>query len=71
MCVIGARVLDRYGKALNVPAAARERIDAAGTRWMTAEVSLAPLTEGDYVIEMEAVRDETRQRVLLAIRVVR
>jgi hypothetical protein len=67
----GARVLDRAGKALNVPAAARERIDAHGTRWIVAEVSLAPLTEGDYVIEVEAMKDETRERKLFAIRLVR
>ena len=67
----GARVLDRFGKPLNVPAVARERIDAQGTRWIVAEVTLAPLTEGDYVIEVEAMKDETRERRLFAIRLVR
>lgn len=67
----GARVLDRAGKPLNVPAASRERIDAQGTRWMVAEVTLAPLTEGDYLLEIEAMKDETRERTLFAIRVVR
>ncbi|MBA3950129.1 MAG: hypothetical protein H0X44_09320, partial [Acidobacteria bacterium] len=67
----GARVLDRLGKPLAVPAKAGERIDAAGVRWMTVEVVLAPLTGGDYVIELEAMKDETRERKLFAIRVVR
>lgn len=67
----GARVLDRLGKPLAVPAQSGERIDAAGIRWMTAEVVLAPLTDGDYVIELEATKDETRERKLFAIRVVR
>ena len=68
---VGARLLDRAGKPLAVPAAARERIDAAGTRWMVAEVALGPLAEGDYIVELEAMKNEARERRLLAIRVVR
>jgi VWFA-related protein len=64
----GARVLDRLGKPLNVPASSRERIDAQGVRWITAEVVLAPLS---YVIEIEATKDAARERKLFAIRVVR
>ena len=67
----GARVLDRQGKPLNVPIAARERIDAQGVRWLAAELALAPLTEGDYIIEVEAMKDARRERTLFAIRVVR
>jgi VWFA-related protein len=66
----GARVLDRQGKALNVPVTSRERVDADGTRWIVAEVALAPLAEGDYVFELEAAKDGTRERKLFAIRVV-
>lgn len=69
--VAGARVLDKQGNALKVPATARERVDAGGTRWLVAEVALAPFTEGDYIIEIEATRGETRERKLYAIRVVR
>ncbi|MDQ3070555.1 MAG: hypothetical protein M3R55_12615, partial [Acidobacteriota bacterium] len=67
----GARLLDRLGKPLSIPLAPRERIDAAGVRWIVAELPLAPLSDGDYVIEIEATRDETRERRLFAIRVVR
>jgi VWFA-related protein len=67
----GARVLDRLGKPLNIPVSSRERIDPQGVRWITAEVVLAPLSEGDYVIEIEATRDAVRERKLFAIRVVR
>lgn len=67
----GARVLDRFGKPLNVPVASRGRADAEGVRWMVAELTLAPLTEGDYVIELEAIKDERREKRLFAIRVVR
>jgi hypothetical protein len=67
----GARVLDRLGKPLNIPVSSRERIDPQGVRWITAEVVLAPLSEGDYVIEIEATKDAVRERKLFAIRVVR
>nr|MDQ3071622.1 hypothetical protein [Acidobacteriota bacterium] len=67
----GARLLDKLGNALNVPITAREKIDASGTRWIVAEAALAPLSDGDYLVEVEAMKDETRQRVLFAIRVVR
>ncbi len=49
-----ARLLDRTGKALAIPAAANTRTDADGTRWATAEVALAPLAPADYVIELAA-----------------
>ena len=67
----GARVLDRAGTALDVPVASRVRVDEAGTRWLVASLALAPFTDGDYVIEMEAVQGEQRERKLFAIRVVR
>lgn len=67
----GARVLDITGKPLNVPIAVRERADAGGARWLVAELVLAPLTDGDYVIEMEVMKDATREKKLFAIRVVR
>ncbi|MBA3949957.1 MAG: hypothetical protein H0X44_08445, partial [Acidobacteria bacterium] len=44
----GVRLLDRAGSPLTTPVASRERIDASGVRWMVAEVSLAPFTDGDY-----------------------
>jgi hypothetical protein len=67
----GARILDKTGQPLNVPITTRERADAGGVRWLVAEASLAPLADGDYVIEMEAMKDERRERKLFAIRVVR
>lgn len=67
----GARLLDRAGKPLPVPVASRLRVDADGTRWMTAELALAPLTDGDYVFELEVTKDAARERKLFAIKVVR
>jgi len=68
---VGARVLDKAGQPLNVPITTRERVDTGGVRWIVAEASLAPLADGDYVVEIEAMKDETRERKLFAIRVVR
>ena len=67
----GARLLDRAGNPLPVPVASRLRVDADGARWMTAELALAPLTDGDYVFELEVTKDAARERKLFAIRVVR
>ena len=47
-----ARLLDRTGKPLSVPVAAAVRDDADGSRWQTAQLALAPLAPGDYVIEI-------------------
>jgi hypothetical protein len=62
----GARLLDRTGKPTPVPVASATRNDADGSRWVTAELALAPLAPGDYVIEVMA--DPTR--TLVAFRVV-
>ena len=64
--VTGARLLDRTGKPTPVPVASATRNDADGSRWATAELALAPLAPGDYVIEV--VADPTR--TLVAFRVV-
>jgi VWFA-related protein len=47
-----ARLLDRTGKPLAVPVTAALRDDADGSRWQTAQLALAPLAPGDYVIEL-------------------
>jgi hypothetical protein len=61
------RVLDRNGQPLGVPVTMGERTDERGTRWITAEITLAPLGAGDYAIEMRA----GDRRVLTAIRLTR
>jgi hypothetical protein len=43
-----ARLLDRAGKALAVPVTAAVRDDADGSRWVTAQLALAPLAPADY-----------------------
>jgi len=49
---VSARLLDRTGKALNVPVTAAVRDEGDGSRWHTAQLALAPLAPGDYVIEI-------------------
>jgi len=61
-----ARLLDRTGKALSVPVIAAVRDDGDGSRWRTAQLALAQLAPGDYVIELS----EGDKRMLTAFRVV-
>ena len=49
---VAARLLDRTGRPLTIPVAAALRDDAEGVKWATAQVSLAPLAPGDYVVEL-------------------
>ena len=72
--VPSATLLDRTGATLGVPVETAVRDAGDGTWWVTAEVVLAPLAPGDYVIEISGVGPsheprETRQ-VWSAFRVV-
>ena len=46
-------LLDRTGKALNIPVNARE-LDADGVHWVAGDVPLAPLAASEYLVEVEA-----------------
>jgi VWFA-related protein len=61
-----ARLLYRAGKPLAVPITAALRDDSDGSRWTTAQLALAPLAPGDYVIEIS----DGERRILTAFRVV-
>ena len=50
-----ATLLDRTGNAFAVPVEAGVRDAGDGTWWVTAELALAPLAAGDYVIEILGV----------------
>jgi VWFA-related protein len=66
------RLLDRTGQPSPVPVAISERTDAAtGERWMVADIALAALGAGDYVIDLSAVSEAGEKKVLTAIRVIR
>jgi hypothetical protein len=70
--VDSATLLDRNATPLPVPVTTGERTDAAtGQRWLTADVVLAPLGAGDYIVQFATVRGQQQQRVLTAFRVTR
>ena len=66
------RLLDRNGQALQVPVTIGERTDTAtGQRWLTAELMLAALGAGEYLVEVSVVGAGAEQKTLTAIRVTR
>jgi hypothetical protein len=63
-------LLDRNGSKTAVPVAVSERTDAAtGQRWLVADITLAPLGAGDYVIELSVTQGSEQKKTLVAIRV--
>ena len=65
-----ARLLDRRGQPLPLSVALTERPD--GDQLMAAvDLPIAPLADGDYVIELVAASQGVTERKLLGIRVVR
>jgi VWFA-related protein len=63
---MAARLLDRTGRPLAVPVTANIRDGADGSRWQTAQVALAPLAAGDYIVELSS----EGKRTLVGFRVV-
>ena len=63
-------LLDRNGTKTIVPVNVGERTDAAsGQRWLTADITLAPLGAGDFVVELTATSGSQQKKTLVAIRV--
>jgi hypothetical protein len=63
-------LLDRNGAATIVPVTTGERTDAAtGQRWLTADITLAPLGAADYVVELTTATAGQQKKTLVAIRV--
>ena len=54
-----AQLLNRTGQVMPVPVTVAVRHDADGTRWRSAQLALAPLAPGDYVIEQSAGGETT------------
>jgi VWFA-related protein len=67
---VHAQLLDRTGKALSVPVTTATRDDADGSHWQTAQIALAPLAPGDYVIAWSDASGDVSKRTLLAFRVI-
>jgi hypothetical protein len=65
-----ARVLDRRGQPLALGATLTER-ETDGKSAVVVDVNLAPLAEGDYVVEVSAGSGAETERKLVALRVVR
>ncbi|HEY1306234.1 MAG TPA: VWA domain-containing protein [Vicinamibacterales bacterium] len=65
-----ARLLDRAGKALAIPVSIAVSNDADGSRWLSAQATLAALAPGDYLIEVTANAGGAQKRTLTAFRVV-
>ncbi len=65
-----ARLLNRRGEPLAIPVTVTERPDG-DRKVLAADVSLAPLADGDYVIEVSATAGSEKVQKLLAFRVVR
>jgi VWFA-related protein len=63
------RVLDRAGTPLTMAIAVTAR-ETAGQRRISADMNLAPLSNGDYLVEISGRAGEKTERHLLAIRVV-
>ena len=64
-----ARLLDRNGNLLNVPVVSAER-EENGRRVVSAELTLAPLAAGDYLLETTLEQQGTTKKVLAAFRIV-
>jgi hypothetical protein len=63
-------VLDRNGTKTAIPVTAGARTDTAtGQRWLTADITLAPLGAGDYVVELTVAQGPESKKTLVAIRV--
>jgi hypothetical protein len=65
-----ARLLGRDGRPLLVDVTLNER-SSSGVAVLAADLNLAPLTAGDYVIEVTAGAGASAETKLVAIRVVR
>jgi hypothetical protein len=65
-----ARVLDRNGNAMALTSTPAEQT-ADGARWMTGGVTLAPLVNGDYLLELTKQATGRTKTVLVPFRIVR
>ena len=63
------RLLDRTGKPMPFPLTAATSTDAEGDLWHTVQITAAPLSPGDYLVEVGAAGQEGA-RTLTALRVI-
>jgi VWFA-related protein len=65
---VSVRLLDRTGKALGVPLTTAVRTDDDGRPWRTVQIVAAPLSAGEYLVEM--TRTAPAGQTLIGVRVV-
>jgi VWFA-related protein len=66
-----ARLLSRDGQPLDVPIALTERTEASsGQRLLVAELTLAPLAQGEYAVEITVEHGERKETATYAFRLV-
>jgi VWFA-related protein len=66
-----ARLLARDGKPLNLAIALAERTDAdSGQRMLVADLTLAPLAQGEYAVELSVEQGDRRESATYAFRIV-
>lgn len=63
------RLLDRRGQPLPILVQIGQR-DEEGVRFATAEITLAPLAQGDYLVEVSIRRGDKEEKRLTAFRIV-
>ncbi|MEZ5290898.1 MAG: VWA domain-containing protein [Vicinamibacterales bacterium] len=69
--VLDAQLLNRLGQPVEIPVKVTARVDdASHARTLVAEVTLAPLAAGEYVLAVGATRGVTTEHAHYAIRVV-
>jgi VWFA-related protein len=69
--VVSGRMLNRGNQVLQIPVTISERVDEpTGLRTIVAEVVLAPLAAGEYVLELTATKGTQTETRTFAIRVV-
>jgi len=66
---MAGQVLDRRGLPLPMPVTPMRREDQEAA-YVSAEIALSPLAQGDYVIEISATRGGKTDKVLTAIRII-
>jgi VWFA-related protein len=64
-----ARLLDRNGQPLSIPMAAAPR-EEGGVWFASCELTLAPLAQGDYLVEVSAAKDGKMLKTVIGFRVV-
>ncbi len=63
-----ARLLGRDGVPLELPVALSE-VEEGGIKFLVADLNLAPLTAGDYIIEVSGKAGGKTETAMLAFRV--